>query len=82
MLRQCLAEYVKHTPASLRFGYMMPHGKPFLAEYPEIAFNLSHAGDYGLLAVTCGRQVGVDIELIQRLPGTFSRTQSNPNWLN
>ncbi|HUN09339.1 MAG TPA: 4'-phosphopantetheinyl transferase superfamily protein [Aggregatilineales bacterium] len=64
MLRQCLAQYVKHTPESLRFGYTT-HGKPFLADHPEITFNLSHAGDYGLLAVTCGRQVGVDIELVR-----------------
>lgn len=64
MLRQCLAQYAHQAPKSLRFGYTS-HGKPFLADHPEITFNLSHAGDYGLLAVTSGQEVGVDIELIR-----------------
>ncbi len=64
MLRQCLAEYAHQAPESLRFAYMA-HGKPFLADHPAVTFNLSHAGDYGLLAVTSRRQVGVDIELIR-----------------
>jgi 4'-phosphopantetheinyl transferase len=64
MLRQCLAEYAHQAPQSLRFAYTA-HGKPFLVDHPEVTFNLSHAGDYGLLAVTSGRPVGVDIELIR-----------------
>ncbi len=64
MLRQCLAQYANQAPERLRFGYTT-HGKPFLPDHPDIVFNLSHAGDYGLLAVTSGRHVGVDIELIR-----------------
>ena len=39
------------------------HGKPRLASEPErLAFNLSHSGGLALVAVTRGREVGVDIE--------------------
>lgn len=64
MLRRCLAGYTGHAPESLLFDYTA-YGKPFLLAHPTLCFNLSHAGDYGLLAVTQGRQVGVDLELIR-----------------
>lgn len=39
-------------------------GKPYFPDYPEIAFSLSHSGDYLLVAVgTC--PLGVDIECIK-----------------
>jgi len=39
------------------------HGKPRLASEPErLAFNLSHSGGLALVAVTRGREVGVDVE--------------------
>jgi 4'-phosphopantetheinyl transferase len=39
------------------------HGKPRLAAEPErLAFNLSHSGGLTLVAVTRGREVGVDVE--------------------
>lgn len=39
------------------------HGKPFLAEHPDIHFNISHSGEY----VACGvsnRPIGIDIQKI------------------
>lgn len=36
-------------------------GKPYLKEYPEICYNLSHSGDYVALAVD-EQPVGIDIE--------------------
>jgi 4'-phosphopantetheinyl transferase len=39
------------------------HGKPRLATEPErLAFNLSHSGALALIAVTRGREVGIDVE--------------------
>jgi 4'-phosphopantetheinyl transferase len=39
------------------------HGKPRLAAEPDrLAFNLSHSGQLTLVAVTHGREVGVDVE--------------------
>jgi len=64
-LRAILARYLGMAPAEVRFVYG-PHGKPALA--PEhggddtLSFNLSHADDRSLSAVTRGRRVGIDIE--------------------
>lgn len=62
-LRLILARYTRLGPTNLRFEYG-PHGKPSLR--PAVAagarFNLSHSGDLALYAVTCGREVGVDLE--------------------
>jgi len=57
LLGRCL-----HVPAaSLRFDYG-EFGKPALAQGGAWHFNVAHSGDYALLAVANGREVGVDIE--------------------
>lgn len=48
------------------FGYA-PSGKPFLNEYPEIHFNLSHCSSCVCCAVSSS-PVGVDVENIQYDP--------------
>jgi 4'-phosphopantetheinyl transferase len=41
-------------------------GKPHLANDPgELAFNLSHSGDLSLVAISRGREVGVDVEQVK-----------------
>lgn len=60
--RQILAAYLGKPPPLLDWHTGM-HGKPYLAE--PLAFNLSHSGDLALLAVTCGRAVGVDVERLR-----------------
>lgn len=37
------------------------NGKPYLAEFPHIHFNLSHSGDYAVAAFS-SQEVGIDIE--------------------
>ncbi len=37
------------------------NGKPYLPEYPQIYFNLSHAGDYAVCAIDT-EPIGIDIE--------------------
>lgn len=41
-----------------------PWGKPFLAGYPDVHFNLSHSGEYVCCAVA-DQEVGVDIQKYQ-----------------
>jgi 4'-phosphopantetheinyl transferase len=73
VLRALLARYVGADPRELRF-VLGPRGKPALhPEAPgkatdprgpatDLRFNLSHSGNLALVAVSSGREVGVDIE--------------------
>lgn len=63
-MRAILANYLGTDPAGLRFQYN-PQGKPSLEE-GEPRFNLSHSLGLGLLAVTFGQEVGVDVERLDR----------------
>ncbi len=62
-LRRILAAYLDRAPADLVFA-LGHHGKPAL-ENLGLDFNLSHSGGCGLIAVTRGRRVGVDVERIR-----------------
>jgi 4'-phosphopantetheinyl transferase len=64
-LRTILGSYLGLPPQHLRFAYT-PNGKPYLPETPHLTFSLTHTGDLGLLAVTCHRRVGVDVEAPHR----------------
>ena len=66
-VRSVLGRYLKFNPQALRFAYGL-YGKPFLAgehENTALRFNMSHSQDLALLAVTCDRDVGVDVEYIR-----------------
>ena len=63
-LRQLLGHYLDRPPSSIAFA-LEPDGKPFLAHTSageRLEFNVSHAGDWALLAFGHGLRVGVDIE--------------------
>lgn len=62
-LREILGQRTCRDPHSLRFAYG-PNGKPELAD-SSVRFNLSHCEGVALLAVTCGRDVGVDVERLR-----------------
>lgn len=64
-LREVLARYLGRPPAELQL-LVGERGKPRLAE-PEagLSFNLSHSDRLALVAVAAGREVGVDVELIE-----------------
>jgi 4'-phosphopantetheinyl transferase len=66
-LRTILGLYLKQNPDQLSFSYSR-FGKPALVddkEPHELSFNLSHANELALLAVTRERAIGVDIEFIR-----------------
>lgn len=67
-MREIFAAYLGKQPQGIEFAYN-PHGKPYLKEpeqHHSMRFNLSHSGGMGLLALTAGQDVGVDIERTSR----------------
>jgi 4'-phosphopantetheinyl transferase len=65
-LRRILAIYAGVAPANLAFA-TGANGKPYLIEYPNIEFSLSHSGSVaGLVASTRG-PVGFDCEQIKHI---------------
>jgi 4'-phosphopantetheinyl transferase len=62
-MRRILGRYLNQDAAAIEFAYGS-HGKPCLVD-GTIEFNLSHSGDWALLAVARDRAVGVDIERIK-----------------
>ncbi len=68
VLRIILGQYLNAEPTQLRFTYNQ-YGKPFLLPEtnPEkLQFNLSHSDGLALFAFTRQREIGVDLERIQR----------------
>ena len=66
-LRRVLGRYLTTKPEELRFSYG-PYGKPALdGEHKEssLKFNLSHSRGIGLVAISEGREVGVDVEYVR-----------------
>jgi 4'-phosphopantetheinyl transferase len=63
LLRKMLGRRLARAPASLMFS-ANPHGKPTLVDAGEIAFNVSHSGDYVLVAV--GIRSGIDLTGVGR----------------
>ena len=63
LLRRILARYLDTAPRSVRFGYSST-GKPFLLPRCELHFNLSHAADRLVVAVSRNRRLGVDVEAL------------------
>ena len=66
-LRKILGQYLRVPPAQLRFSYNS-FGKPEL--HPStgdsaLLFNLAHAGQLALYAITSGREVGIDVECVR-----------------
>ena len=67
ILRQLLGGYLGVGAADLRFRYG-PFGKPFLIttrENDDLLFNLAHAEELAVYAVSRARNVGVDLEHVR-----------------
>ena len=61
-LRNLLALTLNQPPEQLRIK-KAEHGKPYLVDYPELAFNLSHTADRVVIAVAWDCRLGVDVEI-------------------
>ena len=66
-LHDVLGRYLGIGPENVAF-YHGPAGKPELVGETLLRFNLSHSGSCGLLGVTRGREIGVDIEEKRPMP--------------
>lgn len=69
-LRTILGRYLNEVPAQIRF-VTGAQGKPGLApefQASRLRFNLAHSGEWALVAVVAGREVGVDVEQFRPLP--------------
>jgi len=42
------------------------YGKPYLVDYPNIDFSISHSGEYVVMGIKENGQIGVDLELINK----------------
>jgi 4'-phosphopantetheinyl transferase len=68
VLRDILGRCLGVPPSELEFRYSA-YGKPALADGFDAAgvrFNISHSHEMALFAVTCDREIGVDIEYLGR----------------
>jgi 4'-phosphopantetheinyl transferase len=63
VLRDVLVRYLHSEPRQLEFS-TNDYGKPALDSH-KLEFNLSHSGDFALIAITRERKVGVDVERIR-----------------
>ena len=63
-LRVVLSRYVAREPESLAFRYG-EHGRPELCDAPGVDFNLSHSGEFALIAAGRELRVGVDLQRIE-----------------
>lgn len=52
-----------HIPLSKQYIAYGPYGKPYLRDYPDVHFNISHSGIYVACAVA-DRPVGIDVQMI------------------
>ena len=69
VMRQLLGACLNTVPSAVVFGYG-PRGKPFLnppISGGDLRFNLSHSGQLVVIALAHGREIGVDLEQIDRL---------------
>ena len=60
-LRKVLAQTLNELPERLSIK-KAEHGKPYLTDRPELAFNLSHSANALVIAVGWNCRLGVDIE--------------------
>lgn len=61
LCRSVIANLLGCAPQALCLA-ITPSGRPYLRDYPDIDFNLSHTKDRIALAICRGARIGIDIE--------------------
>lgn len=74
ILKQLLSGFLQVNAREIEFKYCK-NGKPFLEDYPNLRFNSSHSGEAFVIGFAAGKDIGVDIESLQR-PLNISKLQS------
>lgn len=64
VLRQIIARYVEQSANELVIE-RGEFGKPYLRDFPEWQFNLSHSGEKLLIAMSDEMPIGIDVEQIK-----------------
>jgi 4'-phosphopantetheinyl transferase len=64
-LRNLLAKTLDQPPEKIRIK-KAEHGKPYLSDYPELAFNLSHSADRVMVAIGWNCRLGIDMEICKQ----------------
>ncbi len=82
-LRCCLGAWLRVPPRSVAIA-RAAGGKPMLRDPTAgLQFNLSHAGDYALIAVARSREVGIDIEQVRDVDmATLAQAMFSPRELS
>lgn len=65
LVRTIIVENLKIDNKYIRFNKNQ-YGKPYLKEYPNFNFNISHSGDYVLCAID-DKPIGVDVEEVKSI---------------
>lgn len=60
-LRDILSHYLHIEPEKINFT-VGEYGKPAIKSDLNLDFNLSHSGDYALIAIARGHKIGIDVE--------------------
>lgn len=68
LLRQLLSSHLEILPTEIIFSYS-EYQRPFLS---EIDFNVSHAGDWIIIAIAEKGRVGVDVEKIRQVEASVA----------
>jgi 4'-phosphopantetheinyl transferase len=71
LLRTILSRYVSADPLELQIE-RGKYGKPYLANHPDIYFNISHSGDMFLCSVSLIGEIGVDVEAVVEMNDSTS----------
>lgn len=73
-LRKILSKYLQIPPQIIEFAYTAK-GKPYLVNYPQLQFNLSHSQDLIVYAITYNRPIGIDVEYLRTFPDAVTIAQ-------
>lgn len=65
LIRTIIVENLKISNKYIRFNKNQ-YGKPYLKDFPNFNFNISHSGDYALCAID-DKPIGIDVEEVKHI---------------